>query len=69
MVGLGFNPSNMVEVDATKKCYADLIDTLHNMKVPESDNVSANQRNAFIDIAIKEAVTAQMWAVKAITFK
>ena len=62
-VGLNFNPGNNPDVQDVKEMYGDIIDRLHNMKTPEQ-----SERNRLISIAITEAQTAQMWAVKAITF-
>lgn len=63
-VGLTFNPSNDPNVQRIKEQYASIIDQLNDMKIP-----GPFERNRLISIAIKEAQTAQMWAVKAITWQ
>lgn len=62
-VGITFNPSKDPAVDRCKQQYANIIDQLDAMR-NESD--SATQK-ALASAAITQAVTAQMWAVKAIT--
>lgn len=64
-VGLSFNPSNDLQVDSAKRRFAEAIDQLHllltNSKNPEQKRLAS--------IAITEAQGAQMWAVKAITWR
>jgi len=64
-VGLTFNPSNNAEVDAAKRFYAAIIDQMHNLR---STTESAEVKR-MCSVAITEAQGAQMWAVKAITWK
>jgi len=64
-VGLSFNPSGNTEVYECKRQFADIIDTLHRLR--ERSNSQDVQRAA--SVAITEAQTAQMWAVKAITME
>jgi hypothetical protein len=68
-VGLTFNPSNNNNVQKIKELYAEIIDILHEIERPASDNISSNDINRLVDIAITQAQTAQMWAVKVITLK
>jgi hypothetical protein len=65
-VGLTFNPGNNPEVDACKREFATVIDRMQDLfnKTPQLPEV---QR--MCEIAIINAQTAQMWAVKAITWK
>lgn len=63
-VGLTFNPSGDETVNKIKQLYADIIDTLNTLP---TSNPSEKMR--LIKIAITEAQTAQMWAVKAATWK
>jgi len=65
-VGLSFNPSNSSLVDEVKKQYAKIIDDLALLRC--SDGLSDEARR-LCSIAITEAQGAQMWAVKAITWK
>jgi hypothetical protein len=65
-VGLTFNPSGDPKVEEVKQGYADLIDLLDNLRAnPEA----TSEAKRLFSIAITEAQTAQMWAVKAITWK
>lgn len=64
-VGLTFNPGNSLEVDACKREFAAVIDRLHDLR--ESSQNQEVKRMA--SVAITDAQSAQMWAVKAITWK
>ena len=75
-VGLNFNPSNDPTVNRIKKLYAEIIDLCHTGVVPLPDGEHSmkdvdrhREHERLFKIAIMEAQTAQMWAVKAITFK
>ena len=63
-VGLTFNPGNNEDVDKVKKLYAQVIDTLNEIRGEER-----NERARLCSAAITQAQGAQMWAVKAITWK
>lgn len=72
-VGLTFNPSGDPVVQSIKQQYASIIDTL-NQLITEAPVNSANipintERIRLYKIAITEAQSAQMWAVKAITWQ
>jgi hypothetical protein len=63
-VGLSFNPSQDPDVAKIKKLYAEIIDFCNDKRPAASPEL------AYIySSAIMHAVTAQMWAVKAITWK
>lgn len=64
-VGLSFNPSNSGPVDAIKRDFATIIDKLNDYRAA-TDNA---ERKRMLSIAITEAQTAQMWAVKAVTWQ
>jgi hypothetical protein len=64
-VGFTFNPSGDENVNKCKQIFAKIIDNMHNLR--ESTQDSEVQR--LCSVAITEAQTAQMWAVKAITWK
>jgi hypothetical protein len=64
-VGLTFNPSNSQEVDNCKKEFAAVIDRMNDLRM-QTDNAEVKR---MASVAITEAQTAQMWAVKAITWK
>lgn len=63
-VGLAFNPGQNEEVFILKQAYANVIDRLDDLrKKSESPEVKR-----LCSVAITEAQTAQMWAVKAVTW-
>lgn len=64
-VGLQFNPGSNHEVDKCKREFADVIDRMNYLK----QNTDSTEVKRMASIAITEAQTAQMWAVKAITWK
>jgi hypothetical protein len=64
-VGLSFNPSGDSEVEACKREFAAVIDRMNNLR-ERTTNVEMKR---MASIAITEAQTAQMWAVKAITWR
>lgn len=64
-VGRNFNPSNDPFVDKMKQHYADIIDQLNELRNQTQDP----EVKRLCSVAITEAQTAQMWAVKAITWK
>lgn len=65
-VGAAFNPSGDDMVGDIKAKYADLINILH---AERSNPDVSNERARLCSIAITEAQSAQMWAVKAVTWK
>lgn len=67
-VGLSFNPGNNPGVDAVKRAYADIIDSLNN-SISGMDMPTSGEQIRLFKIAITEAQAAQMWAVKAITWQ
>lgn len=64
-VGLTFNPSNNQDVNALKQQLATFIDVCHDRKEASQDP----EVKRMYSIAITEAQTAQMWAVKAATWQ
>ena len=65
-VGLSFNPSGDDKVNYLKSYYAAVIDHLNDAR--NNPEATAEQRRLY-SIAITEAQGAQMWAVKAATWK
>ncbi len=63
--GVSFNPSNNPHVDIIKQKFADIVDYIELIR--SSSNDPEVKRMA--SVAITEAQTAQMWAVKAITWR
>lgn len=64
-VGLTFNPGNNPRVDACKREFAAVIDRMKDLRESSSDP----EIKRMASVAITEAQTAQMWAVKAITWQ
>lgn len=68
-VGLTFNPSGNEQVQQIKVAYAKLIDQLYWSLIVVSTEVwGAEEKNELIREAIRQAQTAQMWAVKSVTW-
>lgn len=65
-VGLTFNPSND---DAVAQCKAEFARAINRMNDLRNSMGSNPEIARMCSIAITEAQTAQMWAVKAITWK
>lgn len=63
-VGLTFNPGGNKAVGNIKKQFAFTIDTLEKYRKESEDS----EVKRMLSIAITEAQTAQMWAVKAVTW-
>lgn len=62
--GVSFNPGGREDVDKIKRMFADIIDHINDLR-----NDTTNPDVArMLSIAITEAQTAQMWAVKAVTW-
>ena len=64
-VGLSFNPSGDDAVTNLKRMFAEIIDFCNNLRV----EATSNEAKRLYSVAITEAQTAQMWAVKAVTWK
>lgn len=64
-VGLTFNPSGDPDVQAAKEAFAKAIDLCNNLRTAAGHG----EKGRLLSIAITEAQTAQMWAVKGITWK
>jgi hypothetical protein len=64
-VGLSFNPSGDKDVEKIKKLYAEIIDFCNGAR----DMAGNSESKRLFSVAITEAQTAQMWAVKAQTYK
>jgi hypothetical protein len=63
--GVSFNPGGLEIVAAIKKDFAALVDRINNLRLTESDP----EVKRMLSIAITEAQTSQMWAVKAVTWQ
>lgn len=64
-VGLDFNPDGSDHVSEMKEAFAEIIDNLNYLR----EATESQERKRLVSIAITEAQAAQMWAVKAITWK
>jgi hypothetical protein len=64
-VGLTFNPANDPTVQKVKELYAQIIDICNVGRT----QAGQGEKSRLFSVAITEAQTAQMWAVKAITWK
>ena len=64
-VGLSFNPSGSDAVGDCKKEFAAVIDRMNDLRSASIDP----EIRRMCSVAITEAQTAQMWAVKAITWR
>lgn len=64
-VGLSFNPSANTEVDKCKAIFANAIDQLNDLR----NETTAPEVKRMCSVAITDAQSAQMWAVKALTWK
>ena len=64
-VGIKFNPSNLDAIYICKKRYAYLIDEMNDLRAI----TDSQEQKRLCSIAITELQTAQMWSVKALTWK
>lgn len=64
-VGLTFNPSNDANVQKIKELYAQIIDTCNDLRTQSGQG----EKGRLLSVAITEAQTAQMWAVKGTTWQ
>lgn len=62
--GVSFNPGGNTDVNKIKTKFAEIVDLLHDYRNDSSDGDTARM----LSIAITEVQTAQMWAVKAVTW-
>lgn len=63
-MGVQFNPSGDEKVTRLKALYAEIADILNDDRGENRD-----ERARIASVAITEAQTAQMWAVKAVTYE
>ena len=62
--GVSFNPGGNPDVDSIKRQFAAIVDNLNDRR-SASENPEVKRMLA---LAITDAQTAQMWAVKAVTW-
>jgi hypothetical protein len=63
-VGLSFNPTQNEDVKSIKENFAKTIDQLNDLRTAAEDG----EVKRMYSVAITDAQTAQMWAVKAATW-
>jgi len=70
LVGLTFNPGNNPDVDKIKKLSAELIDIMDDLRKSQNTlhDGKGSEGQRLCSVTITELQTAQMWAVKAITW-
>jgi hypothetical protein len=68
-VGITFNPGKNERVESIKQKFAAIIDELQEIKNPSSGAMQNGEVARMLSVAITEAQTAQMWAVKAVTWQ
>ena len=61
--GMSFNPGGREDVELIKRKFAEVVDMLNVHRIDANPEVGR-----MLSIAITETQTAQMWAVKAITW-
>lgn len=66
-VGITFNPANDPTVQKIKELYAEIIDICDSER--NKIETKPSEKARLLSVAITEAQTAQMWAVKGITYK
>lgn len=64
--GVSFNPGGREDVDLIKRKFAEIVDLLNEHRSLDDASPEAKR---MLSIAITEAQTAQMWAVKAVTWQ
>ena len=63
--GVSFNPGGREDVDLIKRKFAEVVDLLNEHRLLSD---ASPEKKRMLSIAITEAQTAQMWAVKAVTW-
>lgn len=64
--GVSLNPSGDPAVTSLKGLFAEVVDMLHNLRLANENDPEVKR---MLSIAITEVQGAQMWAVKAVTWK
>lgn len=64
--GVSFNPGGREDVDLIKRKFAEIVDLLNEHR---SLDDASQESKRMLSIAITEAQTSQMWAVKAVTWQ
>lgn len=67
-VGLTFNPSGDERVAKVKELFAEAFDIVEKSVPADDGTISTARKRKLRDAALHEIVSAQMWAVKVITY-
>ena len=67
-VGLSFNPGGNPDVEMLKRKYAEIIDVMDELR-RTAGAAGDGEMARLASVAITEAQGAQMWAVKAVTWR
>lgn len=68
-VGLKFNPSNNDKVQKLKELAAEMFDIVEQSVPADDSTLAMARRRKLRDAALHEIISAQMWAVKVITWE
>lgn len=68
-VGLTFNPSGDEKVARLKALFAEAFDLVEGSVSADDGTISTSRVRKLRDAALHEILTAQMWAVKVVTYK
>jgi hypothetical protein len=68
-VGLTFNPSGDEKVAELKQLFAKAFDVVEQSVPADDGTIPTARKRKLRDAALHEIITAQMWAVKVVTFK
>lgn len=68
-VGITFNPGKNEQVEAIKRTFANAIDQLQAIRNPSDGSMQKSEVSRMLSIAITELQSAQMWAVKGVTWQ
>lgn len=66
--GVSFNPGGNPLVADIKQKFADIVDQLHELRTQAFDRKELEVARMY-SVAITDVQTAQMWAVKAVTWR
>jgi len=67
---VSFNSSQHEKAEVIKRHFADIVDLLEDFRQEsKKEHTEATEVRRMLSIAITEAQTAQMWAVKAVTWR
>lgn len=68
-VGLNFNPAGDETVAELKTIFAKAFDIVEKSVPADDGTVPTARKRKLRDAALQQIITAQMWAVKVVTFK